>query len=236
MAVTISILALLVTFTGANYQSITSYFSSVFFPKSDYTINSLSSPVGLPFDLFSLAPSPDYYVSISLQFRTTTQYIGDPFQFSVSFNNMGKRIVDQPNITIYFADMDHREWGVWNKSLTHEEFLKGFSAEYHFPSLDQKSIGAWIVTAVLYDNATGELVSYNASEFLTTDTAPLPAWLVDLVGIVLIAAAIGAFVTFRWRIHRDKIKAQARKARREEKQAEKSKQEGKENNAMMAAR
>jgi hypothetical protein len=133
--IVISILALF----GAS--NIASFFSRVASPPSaDYNIESLSVPIAFNSGfLLSLSPSPDYYVTTSTGISTSyLVYIGSPLQFTVSFDNMGKMPVAQPNVTIYVVDPYWREWASWNQSLTDEQFSNGFIVAYHFPTLDQK--------------------------------------------------------------------------------------------------
>jgi hypothetical protein len=65
---------------------------------------------------------------------------------------------------------------------------------------------------LLYDNATGELVSYNLSEFGTTDVAPLPMWVDDTIIITAIAVLIVMVSVRAVQRHRDRKKAEAGKA------------------------
>jgi hypothetical protein len=89
-------------------------------------------------------------------------------------------------------------------------------------------MGAWSVMALLYDNATGELVSVNTTEFNVTDNAPPPVWvsylLIVFFSVIFIVGVIGAVR----RIIIDRKKAQAKKMKRAEKEANKGKKEEKE--------
>jgi hypothetical protein len=207
-------------FAQINYQAISSGISRLMSPTADFSITSYPTPQTLPSGfLYSLNPASDYYVATSVDLSTNTPYIGNPFYFSVSFNNKGKNSVSDPYIVIYLADAFSREWASWNRSLAESEFSHGFSLAYNFPTLDRKTTGAWFVWALLYDNATGQLVSVNSTEFTATDIAPLAAWIVDLLVILVAGMFIFAVVVSVRRYIKDRKKAQARKAKRAEKEA-----------------
>jgi hypothetical protein len=229
IAIAISILAVLVAFTQINFQTISSGISRLVSPTADFTIESYSTPQSLPLGfLYSLNPASNYYVTTSIHLGTNTPYVGNSFYLSVSFDNKGKKSVLEPYLVIYFADMFSREWASWNRTLTNGEFSNGFSIAYNFPTLDQKTTGAWSVTTVLYSNATGELVSVNTTEFNVTDIAPPPAWAVDLLfGSFLVIIIVMGILTLRKAII-DRKKAQARKTKRAEKEEKTDKKEEKE--------
>ena len=228
IGVLISIISLSVTIIGPN--TITSSFSRLVSPPTaDFTIESYSTPQILPFSfLYSLNTSPDYYVTTSIQLSTDYPYVGNSFYISISFDNKGKNSVSEPYVTIYFLDEFSREWGSWNQSLTNGEFSNGISIAYNFPTLDQKSVGAWSVITVLYDNATGQLVSVNTSEFTTTDIAPPPAWETDLLFVFFFVVVIVTAIAVVRKARIDRKKAQERKKKRAERKAEKEKKGEKE--------
>jgi hypothetical protein len=106
ITITISVIAIVLTFTGINFQTISSGISRLFSPTVDFTIDSYSTPQPLPSGfLYSLNPASDYYVATSIHLGTDTPYVGNPFYFSVSFDNKGKKSVLEPYVMIYLADM-----------------------------------------------------------------------------------------------------------------------------------
>lgn len=179
-----------------NWQSISSQISPLFFPpKADSVIESLTIPADLPYDFkSSLSVSSEYYIATSANMKDTP-YQGDPLQIRISFQNMGKKAVQQPRITIYVVDYMYRIWGQWNHSITSSILTNGYILDYHFPPLDQKIRGAWSVFVLLYDDANSTLVSYIAKEIMVTDVAPIPFWqetyvyvLVVYIGLALVVA------------------------------------------------
>jgi hypothetical protein len=225
IGVIIGLVSLSVTIIGPS--NITSFFSRLVSPPTaDYTIDSYSTPQGLPSGfLYSLTPASDYYVATSISLSTNTPYVGNPFYFSVSFDNKGKKSVLEPYVMIYLSDMWSREWALWNRSLTSGEFSNGFSVAYNFPTLDKKTTGAWFVWSLLYDNSTGQLVSVNTTEFTATDNVPPPAWLLYLVfGFALAITIVVVIATFR-KIIKDRKIPKARIKRRKEKEANRDKKE-----------
>jgi hypothetical protein len=224
ITIAISSIAILLTFTGINYQTISSGISRLISPTADFTIESYSTPQTLPQGfLYSLNPASDYYVVTSIHLGTNTPYVGNPFYFSVSFDNKGKKSVLEPSVMVYLVDMFSREWVSWNHSLTNGEFSNGFSLAYNFPTLDQKTTGSWVVITLLYSNATGELVSVNTTQFNATDNAPQPAW-VGYLELGIIPAAFG--VLFIARLLRRLIKGRKKTQPRKTKRAEKEEKEG----------
>lgn len=229
IAIAISIMAVLIAFTQINFQTISSSISRLVSPAADFTIESYSTPQSLPLGfLYSLNPASDYYVITSLHLGTSTAYVGSSFYLSVSFDNKGKKSVSEPYVVICFIDPYSREWASWNQSLTNGEFSNGFSVAYNFPTLDKKTVGAWSAIALLYDNATGELVSVNTTGFNVTDNAPPPAWLTGLLfGSFSVIAIIMVIATFRKAVI-DHKKAEAKKKKRAEKEEKKDKKAEKE--------
>jgi len=219
ITIAISSIAILLTFTGMNYQTISAGISRLISPTADFKIESYSTPQILPSGfLYSLNPASDYYVVTSIHLGTNTPYVGNPFYFSISFDNKGKKSVLEPYVMIHLVDMFSREWASWNHSLTNGEFSNGFSAAYNFPTLDQKTTGAWSVITLLYSNATGELVSVNTTQFDVTDNAPLPTWVGYLLLFLVFAISIFAFGSILYGYIVNRKKAQARKTKRAEKE------------------
>ena len=173
MTAIIAILSLLIAFFGANSQNISIFLSNVMFPKPDFSIGSVANSSLLPSGFeSSLYTSPEYYYVTSISLKTDTPYIGDAFQFGISFQNSGKKTVEQPRIVIHFVDFMRREWCVWNKSDAGGILTNGCNLEYRFPALDQKVIGAWAVFVLLYDDTQSVLVSYETKQFALTDNTP----------------------------------------------------------------
>lgn len=192
-----TVIGFIIAFTGTNYQNIGSYFTQTFFPKADFTIDSMSTPTYLPAGLWSITTAPDYYVVTSVSLRTSTPYIGDTLQFHVSFENKGKKPVEKPRVEIYITDFVNREWGHWNDS--DQNLLNGFNIEYHFPHLDQKATGAWTVFAFLYDDKNGSLVSYHENEFMAVDTPPIPWWQIPAFFVAIFTLVGISFVIIDYR-------------------------------------
>jgi len=225
ITIAISLMAVILTFTGLNYQVISSDISKLVSPPTpDFTFGSYLTPQILPSGfLYLLSPASDYYVATSIHLSTDTPYMGNSFYFSVSFDNKGKKTVQEPYVEIYLLDSYYREWALWNKSITNNQFSSGFSLAYNFPTLDQKTIGTWSVLTLLYDNATKELVSANTTEFNVTDNAPPPAWVQDSVLATLILTMFVTGIAVLYKIIKD-LKTQAMKKKRAEKE-EKGKSE-----------
>jgi hypothetical protein len=131
-------------------------------------------------------------------------------QFSVSFENKGKKNVEQPRILIYAIDFAHRIWGIWNKSDADQIVTKGCSLEYHFPSEDQKTIGAWAFWVLLYDDSNGQLLSYATTQFATTDVAPVP-WYQNpsYVFVTILYSVLGVVIVYM-RFFRNKKRRKAK--------------------------
>lgn len=209
----VAVLGFLVAFTGANLQNISLYFSETMFPKADYVVESWTTPTILS-DGFreSLSVSPEYFVVTSVSLKSERPYYGEPMQFSLAFDNKGKKSVEQPRILVYFVDYMYRVWNIWNKSaITNDFFAKGCSIEYHFPPMDQKTIGAWMVLVLLYDDAESVLVSYAVTEFMVTDVAPIP-WLQqwEIVFSLLMTIVFIGYLIFRFTRERIPKKAESR--------------------------
>ena len=180
-------MALVVTFTGTNFQNIVSWWSETWFRPADFTIETLETPERLSNNtidfLLSLSVSQEYFVVTSVSLKSERPYQGEPMQFSISFENRGKRAVEQPRVEIYCVDYMYRVWGVWNNSVANEKMTKGCSFDYNFPSPDQKTVGTWFLLVLLYDNAEDVLASYESKQFTVIDTTPRPWW-EEVLGIV----------------------------------------------------
>ena len=102
---------------------------------------------------------------------------------------------------IYFADFMYRVWGQFNQSFSAESLTTSHIVEFHFPKLDQKISGSWVAYVLLYDDANSNLVSYNAKEFLVTDSPPIPFWF-DPIFYVLIfyVVIIVVFIKYQNRV------------------------------------
>jgi len=223
----IAMLSLAVTFLGINLKDISSYISGIMFPKADYRIESWTTP---PFSLTtgfleSLSTSPEYFVITSVNLKSDRPYYGEPLQFSISFENKGKKSVEQPRVVIFFSDYIYRVWYVWNESITDDVFIRGCSFEYHFPPLDQKTIGAWNLMVLLYDDSEGVLVSYVLRSFTTTDASPKPWWQSFVEGLAFIGGVIILIktldVTQKWKRKRKKEALTKLKAEYEKKERKK---------------
>jgi hypothetical protein len=193
ISIIIAVISLTVTFAGINYQNISSWFSQQMFPTADFTLTSFEVPLALPFNFTLIRNvSSEYYIATSISLKSDTPYLGSPLQFSISFENKGKKTVEQPRILIYATDYMHRIWNIWNESDVNKKIVtKGCNLEYYFPPMDQKAVGAWSFYVLLYDDSNGQLVSYAAKEFMTTDVAPIPWYqnpLYVAIAIVYIAA------------------------------------------------
>lgn len=190
----VAILSFVVAFTGVNYQNIFSYFSETMFLKPDYTVNCWTTPTDFPngslYFLRSLSVSSEYLVITSVALKTERPYIGEPLTISLSFENKGKKEVEQPRVVIYLADYLHRVWNVWSKSNATDIWTEGCSLEYHFPSLDQKSVGTWVFYVLLYDDAEDVLTSYEARQFSTTDVPPRPWWETPLYMAITVVGSV----------------------------------------------
>ena len=195
----IAMLSLIVAFMGVNYQSISSYISSQWFPKADFKLESWATPTILPSDFReSLSASPEYLMVISVNLKSENPYQGNPLYFSISFENKGKKSAEQPRIVVYFVDYIIRAWNIWNESVTNDIITKGCSIEYHFPPLDQKIVGTWSIFVLLYDDAEGVLVSYALRAFVVTDVAPKPWWLeLFEIFVVISGMVVAVFVYFK---------------------------------------
>lgn len=177
---------------GIQFEDILSSVSSALFPKPDYIIKSEDTPWSLPATFRdSLLVSEEYYVFTHVSLKSQQAYQGNPLRVSISFDNKGKNPVEQPRIVVYFTDFMYRVWGVWNHSITNGIFGKKYGLEYHFPPLDQKSVGTWAIFALLYDDAKAVLVSYEFKTFTVTDVAPQPWWHGVLIGVVFLG---GGFI------------------------------------------
>jgi hypothetical protein len=180
----IAILGLAIAFTGVNYQGVTTFISSLLFPKSDYIIISYLEPkYDLSF-LTNLKISPYYYIVPNILLKSNTPYIGNPLQFSVSFENRGKVNVDKPRIEVRITDYLYRTWGQLSINTTKESVQKQINIEYQFPTQDQKILGAWSIYLTLYDNSNNQLISYEAVSFMTTDSPPTNPYVIILIGII----------------------------------------------------
>lgn len=183
-------LSLVVAFTGIRFQDISSWFSETMFPKADYTLESVTTPTILSTDFReSLSVSPEYFVVTIVNLKSETPYQGEPMQLSISFDNKGKKSVEQPRILVFFVDYMYRVWSAWNESVTSDVLTRGCSLEYRFPPLDQKIVGDWSIFVLLYDDAENTLVSYVLKQFTVTDIAPLPWWQ-DWTSILVISVSI----------------------------------------------
>jgi len=195
----IALLSLIVTIAAMVYPSISLSISSYFFPEADYSINSVTTPTILSNDFRqSLSVSTEYIVVTSVNLKSNTPYQGDPLQLSISYENEGKKSVKQPRVSVYFVDFMFRVWNVWNESLTNDKLTEGFSLEYHFPPLDEKIVGNWIVFVLLYDDVESVLVSYVLKTFTVTDVAPQP-WQPYLTLSVLLLALVVIIKLDSWR-------------------------------------
>jgi hypothetical protein len=197
--------AVIIAFTGMNYQNVASWFSSTLFPKSDYMIESSVNPTVLPFDYRdSLTVSPSYFIVTSVNLKQDTPYQGEAMQISISFENKGKKTVERPRVLVYFVDFLYRIWGVWNKTDANDVLAKGCSLEYHFPPLDQKISGTWVVFVMLYDDAEGVLASYELKTFRVMDTQT--PWYEVYSGVLALIAVviftIGVAVVKNWQDRR----------------------------------
>lgn len=187
VAVLIAALSLLVAFTGVNLGVILSFFQSVLFPKADYIIASYTTPIDLKPDFRqSLSVSPTYYVSTSINLKTTQPYQGESLTFTIYFENKGKQSVTRPRIVIYFVDFIDRVWGMWNETSVGNVFEKKYNFEYRFPPLDQKITGTWYIVVLLYDVDT--LVSYQMKQFYVTDVQrPTTLFIISAIAVSTIA-------------------------------------------------
>jgi hypothetical protein len=195
--VIIALLSLVVAFTGVKFQDITSYISVSLSPRADYTIRSSATPSYISSDYGqSLLVSTEYIIITNVGLSSDTFYQANPMRFSVSFEDKGKKAVEQPNILILIVDPLYRIWGVWNKSATNDELTHGWSFDYHFPPLDQKIIGTWVIITHLYDDATASpvLISYEFRMFRVTDEAPSSWELGVLVSTAI--ATVGTIALF----------------------------------------
>lgn len=173
----VTFLSLIIAFTGVNFQNISSYFSESMFPKADFEVESWTTPTILPSDFReSLSVSPEYFMVTSIRLKSDKPYQGEPMRLRISFDNKGKKSVEQPRIVTYFVDYTSRVWNIWNKSITNDMITKGCRIDYYFPPLDEKIVGTWSIFALLYDDAEGVLVSYVLRAFTVTDVAPIPWW------------------------------------------------------------
>lgn len=197
----IALLSLIVTIAAMFYPSISLSISSYFISKADYSIDSVTIPTILSNDFRqSLSVSTEYIVVTSVNLKSNTPYQGDPLQLSISYENEGKKSVKQPRVSVYFVDFMFRVWNVWNESLTNDKLTEGFSLEYHFPPLDEKIVGNWIVFVLLYDDVESVLVSYVLKTFAVTDVAPQPWWQPFLLLGLLLLAAIVLIKFDDWRV------------------------------------
>lgn len=216
----IAIMSLIVAFTGVNFQSIYSYISETMFPKPDYIVESWTSPTQISSHFReSLSPSPEYYVVTSVNLKSDNPYQGDPMQFSISFENKGKKSVKQPKIQLRFADFLDRVWIVWNESVTDEILTEGCSFEYRFPSLDQKVVGDWSVFILLYDDAENLLVSYVLKQFTVTDIPAKLLWqtLLNILSVLVACLTLGVTAYIYLRVYwEDRVKKKKRAQKKKE--------------------
>jgi len=222
VTVIIAVLGLLVAFLGVNFQNISSWYSETMFPKADFIVESWTTPTSLPYDFkLSLSVSPEYFVVTSVSLRSERPYICEPMQFRISFENKGKKSVEQPRVAIYFVDYMYRVWNVWNESVINDVLTKGCSLEYRFPPTDQKTVGVWSLFVLLYDDAQSVLVSYEAKAFSVTDVASKPLWqllfeLVAITGAIVVLTLVFKLITdFRSKRRKTKRKHALRKKRTE---------------------
>lgn len=227
ITITIAVSSLLVTFTGVNYQAIQDFFTSLLFPRSDFVVRSMESPTIYGFNYQVLDTSPRHYIVTSLTMKSLTVYQGEPLQFSVSFENRGKTTLEKPRIAVYFIDFLHRVWSTWNSSMG-DKFPQGCSIEFHFPSLDKRVTGTWIVLVLLYDDTENMLISYNAKTITVTDRAPAPWWreptsyiLVVAVGFIVSAIYSLVFSYFKERRKTRTLKRELDEHLRKPKEGEK---------------
>lgn len=187
----VAVLSLTVSILVPTYPTISSAISQAMFPRADYSIDSYSKPSTFPqpFDEM-LVVSERYYVVTTINLRSETPFIGEPLRFSVFLENKGKTVVQQPRITIYLSDFMHRVWGSWNESVTKEKFGQEMSFEYHFPAPDKKILGTWVIFALVYDDAKGELVSYEIIQFSSSDVNIFAISTVFLPTIIFTSMAV----------------------------------------------
>jgi hypothetical protein len=218
ISIIIAVISLTVTFTGMNYQNISSWFSQQMFPTADFTLTSFEVPLALPFSFTLIRNvSSEYYITTSISLKSNTPYLGSPLQFSISFENKGKKTVEQPRILIYATDYMYRIWSMWNESDVNKKIVtKGCNLEYYFPPVDQKAIGAWSFYVLLYDDSNGQLVSYAAKEFMTTDVAPIP-WYQNPLYVVTIIAYIAVFSYIGYGYSKKRKKQKAKSKSKEDK-------------------
>lgn len=195
--IVVALLSAMLTFSGLKLQDVTTFISASLSPKVDFTITSLTTPEYIPSDYGrSLTVSPEYIIVTNVGLGSDTVYQGSAMRFSISFENRGKKAMEQSRVLVLIVDPLYRIWGVWNRSSTSDELTRGWSFDYYFPSLDQKIIGTWVIIAHLYDDTPSLplLVSYEFRMFRVTDDVGQPWW-ISVVGTA-IGLAIGFTTAF----------------------------------------
>lgn len=213
--IVIALVGVMLTFSGLKLQDVTTSISASLSPKADYTITSLTSPEYFSSDYgHSLSVSPEYIIITNVGLGSDSVYQGSPMRFSVSFENKGKKAIEQSRVLIFLVDPLYRIWGVWNRSSTNDELTQGWSFDYYFPPLDQKIIGTWVIIAHLYDDksALPLLVSYEFRMFRVTDDAGQPWWMGLLASIAGLAIGLTVFVAVvgGYEYIRDRMKKQSK--------------------------
>lgn len=194
----ITIISVLLVFTGFRLNHVLSWTMAVFAPKALDEIVNDDNPER--YDWYKIKATSDAYYVVSdisiqpLNFIDTLLeeivYESD-IKIILNFKDRGKKEVKNPMLEIIVLDPFLRMRANWTRNLNEQEYNKKIILKYGFPSLDSKVMGYWRVDLFLYDDIEERtLVSYSSQDFRVKGRSTDMYILIIVLIVTLIAASI----------------------------------------------
>lgn len=184
----ITIISVLLVFTGFRLGDLVSLINQTLFPKPLDIIESVENPELFDWTREYVIPEA-YYVEQKISLPTSDIIFGEDLKFKIKIINHGKNEVKEPRLVVFIMDSFLRSWGVYNNDLTKEQCDKRIILTYEFPNSDHKTLGNWRIVSLLYDNSNNALTSYNASVFYVEERS-----ITSYLGIALLLIFVAAII------------------------------------------
>jgi len=196
--VIITVLSLLLVFTGLRLNHVISWSQSVFAPKALDEIVNYDVPQS--YDWYEIKEVSDvYYIESDISIKPLNildtlsgEIVYDSnIRIIVKLRNHGKKEVENPILEIIILDPFLRMRANWTRNLIEKELDKKTILKYGFPDLDSKIMGFWRLDSFLYDDMEEKiLISYSSQDFSVQKRSYETVMLIIVTILVLIVAIV----------------------------------------------
>lgn len=192
--------------------TITNWFKKTFIREPDYVIKVLDTAYRLPDNVYKIPISESYIVKMHISAPTRVRNLSG-IKFSTKYENVGKKLLENPYLQVYLVDSLNRVFAEWESEVSKEKLRKGVLLKLDPTTARGKEVyGAIHILTLAYDR-TGDKIDLVGYLLYSVDIGPSLEITLLLVSGVVMTSALMLFTSGMLREKREEKEQRAKEAK-----------------------